>query len=108
MRMFVVSSDVFTRFVYRKENMESYVGLVCGGKTHEELSDFVKEALCVDEMFTNLNRLFLATGHIGHILTASRGLYNLNVENMLILVEDYRLPTLTCYHYKDYIYRHIA
>jgi hypothetical protein len=103
--MFVASTDVFEKFVYRKENVESYTAFSREDKLYGRVSDLIVQALNTDEDFIKLNRFFLCTGYPSILSPPWVGLQNINLNNMLILVEDYRLPVLTCYHYKDYVFR---
>ena len=83
-KLFIVSSDVFEHYAYRKENFEHYAS------TPVTKSEMTKYAL-LDYLDLPSDILTIARIYVGDRLR----------RNPLILVEDCRLPKLTWKHWKD-------
>lgn len=106
-KLFIVSSDVFDRYIRRDECMESYMWTPCSGKFRESVFDHLNVLLGEDYFNGEISRYYIDFATVDEDFILKRN-YPLNFSSFCyrtVLVEDFRLPKLSAYHYKDYIFK---
>ena len=88
MDIFIVSSDVFERYAYRKDNKYHYESM----NTHEK--DYREQLSVIINKDIEFNRIFDRSRCMFHATKLSP-----------VLIEDYTLPKLSYYPYKKYCQR---
>lgn len=106
-KLFIVSSDVFDRYIRRYECMESYMCTPCSGKFRESMFDHLNVLLGKEYFNYEIPRYYIDFGMAfgGFMLEVDSPLNFNSFCYRTVLVEDFRLPKLSAYHYKDYIFK---
>lgn len=103
-KVFVVSSYLFDKYILRPDCVERYINTPCCGKTFEDISGYVVDVL--DGFYNEVPvRYYVDWGATGFGICPDSGVNWNNLDNRIILVEDYKLDKFEAYHWKDYVYK---
>lgn len=105
MRVYIVSPDIFDKYVRREDIVHRYLANPVYGKTSDSIRAFIKTVTLIDTDTYPIRYYVDWAGHYHNSDSPTLRSFEAFLGQRLLLVEDFSLGKYEAYHWKDYLYK---